>query len=105
MLSKIKTYAVYALLASSIALGGASLYLKQRNEILRDQLAVKTAQYDKSQENFDLVVTQLEDEIKLRASAEAALTALEGVSDEVYSEELDPSLGRIITDFNNRVRQ
>ena len=104
MLSKVKTYALTVTVALLVLTSGASLYLWNRNADLNYQLKVVKTQYEDAQKNLDLVSRQLATERMLRADVEAVLNQLKDVPDETYSEELDPSIRNVLTDFHRRLQ-
>lgn len=104
MLAKIKDYALFGLLALSISLGGASVYLKNRNSHLSSELSKMTIAFEKAEENLVLVSDQLRQETKTRRIAEEALSSLKDVPDADYNQELPESVRSVLDTFHNSLR-
>lgn len=104
VLGKIKNYAIATLLVASLAGGVTCYFLNKSNIRLSDQLKAANARIEKAESNLELVTEQLDAETKNRIAAEKALSELDGVSEEIYNEELDPALGAIIDSFHDRLR-
>ncbi len=105
MFQKIQTQLMLGLLAFSVATGGASLYLWNRNSALKDELNLVETTLEKAKENLEKVSKQLAQEQIIREAAEDALSTLRDVPDVDYNTPLPDSVRNVLDGFHRRVRR
>lgn len=104
-MGKLQLYVIIGLITFSIISAGGFWLTWGWYQDIKQELEIVQIAREKAEKNLLLVSDQLNNERNIREAAEAALANLRDVPDVDYQTPLPSSIGNVLTDFRNRMRQ